>query len=161
MKHHQRTIGISDEWLTPPRILGPLGEFDLDPCAPINRPWGTARHHYTIEDDGLAADWFGRVWCNPPFSRYERPQWMRRMADHGDGILLVPAAMETKPFAESVWGRAHGVLVLHGRPYFHRIDGTRASSNSGCTICLVAYGERNGETLRGSGLGCYLREATE
>jgi len=27
-----------DEWLTPPYIIKALGEFDLDPCAPINRP---------------------------------------------------------------------------------------------------------------------------
>lgn len=159
MKGHQSPIGLNDEWLTPPWILEPLGEFDLDPCAPINRPWDTARHHYTIEDDGLAGCWFGRVWCNPPFNRYERPKWMRRMAGHGNGILLVPAAMETKSFAESVWGRAHGVLVLDCRPYFHRIDGVRASSNSGCTICLVAYGAENDEILRTSGLGRYLREA--
>ena len=28
-----------NEWLTPPHILRRLGPFDLDPCAPINRPW--------------------------------------------------------------------------------------------------------------------------
>ena len=42
-----------NEWLTPPHILRRLGPFDLDPCAPINRPWDTAEHHYTIEDDGI------------------------------------------------------------------------------------------------------------
>ena len=30
-----------DEWLTPPEIIKSLGEFDLDPCSPINRPWAT------------------------------------------------------------------------------------------------------------------------
>jgi hypothetical protein len=37
-----------DEWLTPPEIIKSLGEFDLDPCSPINRPWDTAKNHYTI-----------------------------------------------------------------------------------------------------------------
>ena len=59
-----------DEWLTPPPILQALGEFDLDPCSPINRPWDTANNHLTINDNGLSQTWGGistRVWCNPPY----------------------------------------------------------------------------------------------
>lgn len=55
-----------DEWLTPPHILEALGRFDLDPCAPINRPWPTADKHYTVNDKGLTQRWEGRVFCNPP-----------------------------------------------------------------------------------------------
>ena len=43
---HQKNGG-HDEWLTPPNILLALGAFDLDPCAPIVRPWDTAALHYT------------------------------------------------------------------------------------------------------------------
>jgi hypothetical protein len=39
---HQSAKMKSDEWLTPPGILKALGQFDLDPCAPVNRPWDTA-----------------------------------------------------------------------------------------------------------------------
>ena len=39
---HQSATMQNDEWLTPPEILKPLGSFDLDPCAPINRPWDMA-----------------------------------------------------------------------------------------------------------------------
>ena len=56
-----------NQWLTPPELLAKLGQFDLDPCAPINRPWPTATQHYTIEDDGLKQPWFGRCWVNPPY----------------------------------------------------------------------------------------------
>lgn len=38
---HQKNGG-HDEWLTPPEILRALGEFDLDPCAPVVRLWETA-----------------------------------------------------------------------------------------------------------------------
>ena len=31
------------EWLTPPYVLDALGEFDLDPCSPVVRPWDTAK----------------------------------------------------------------------------------------------------------------------
>lgn len=31
------------ELLTPPELIKSLGEFGLDPCSPINRPWDTAK----------------------------------------------------------------------------------------------------------------------
>ena len=64
---HQSAAMKHDEWLTPPEILRPLGAFDLDPCAPIMRPWDTAAKHLNVNDDGLSQPWHGRVWCNPPF----------------------------------------------------------------------------------------------
>ena len=67
MGSHQSIKMQKDEWLTPPDLLEKLGTFDLDPCSPIVRPWDTAKHHYTIHDDGLSQTWFGRVWCNPPY----------------------------------------------------------------------------------------------
>ncbi|WP_244256268.1 phage N-6-adenine-methyltransferase [Caballeronia zhejiangensis] len=142
----------NDEWLTPPEIMAKLGAFDLDPCSPINRPWDTARRHFTVTDDGLSKEWFGRVWMNPPFGR-EATRWMKKMADHGNGIALIPARTETAMFYESVWTRADAVLFLKGRPHFHRVDGSRASFNSGAPICLVAYGQRNHAALLNSGLG--------
>lgn len=33
----------NDEWLTPLPIIEALEVFDLDPCAPIVRPWATAK----------------------------------------------------------------------------------------------------------------------
>lgn len=149
---HQSAAMRSDEGLTPPEILQRLGQFDLDPCSPMNRPWSTAAQHYTVEDDGLAQQWAGRVWCNPPFGR-KAMKWMRRMAEHGNGIALIPARTETAMFFESVWGAADAVLFIQGRPHFHRVDGSRAAFNSGAPICLVAYGPANVGSLEQSGLG--------
>lgn len=153
MKAHQLPIGKNDEWLTPPWILNALGEFTLDPCSPVVRPWSTAGKHYTEEEDGLNKDWFGRVWCNPPFQRYNRPKWMKRMSEHNNGIMLIPAACETKAFADYVWGRCSGLLFLDRRPHYYYVDGTEAKMNSGCTMVLISYGEHNLEILRGSSLG--------
>ena len=58
---HQSAKMKNDEWLTPPEILRALGTFDLDPCAPVVRPWKTAAKHYTAQDDGLTLPWEGRV----------------------------------------------------------------------------------------------------
>ncbi|WP_244096412.1 phage N-6-adenine-methyltransferase [Burkholderia dolosa] len=142
----------NDEWLTPPEWLTALGEFDLDPCAPINRPWATAREHFTIADNGLMREWHGRVWCNPPFGR-EASKWLKRMADHNNGIALIPARTETAMFYESVWSRADSVCFVRGRPHFHYVDGRRAPFNSGAPICLVAYGRANTIALLHSRLG--------
>jgi hypothetical protein len=149
---HQSARMKNDEWLTPPEILAKLGSFDLDPCAPINRPWDTAAKHYNVNEDGLSWAWHGRVWCNPPFGRVAS-DWLWKMAVHGDGIALIPARTETAMFYESVWGKADAVCFIRGRPHFHRVDGTRAKFNSGAPICLVAYGHHNAEVLRRSGLG--------
>ena len=144
----------NDEWLTPPEIMDKLGRFDLDPCAPrlAVRPWSTAAHHYDADQDGLAMEWHGRVWCNPPFGR-EAVKWMRRMRDHRNGIALIPARTETAMFYETVWGVASGVLFIKGRPHFHYVDGRRAQFNSGAPIALVAYGDNNLQSLIESGLG--------
>jgi len=77
--HHSANM-INDEWLTPPHILKALGEFDLDPCAPVVRPWPMAKTHYTKVDDGLQKQWFGRVWCNPPYGR-EIGAWVKKASE--------------------------------------------------------------------------------
>jgi hypothetical protein len=153
MKKHQSTIGKNDEWLTPPEIIEALGVFDLDPCAPIASPFTTAKNVFTIKDDGLSKEWTGRVWLNPPFNRYIREQWMKRMAEHGNGIMLIPAALETENAYKYVWGKCAGIMFLKGRPHFHYVNGRRACANSGCTICLVAYGSENLNAMIISDLG--------
>lgn len=152
MSSHQSARMGSDEWLTPPEIIEALGDFDLDPCSPVARPWDTASVHYTVNDDGLSRPWFGRVWCNPPFGR-QAIKWLWKMAAHGNGIALVPARTETVMFYDTVWGVAEGVLFIRKRPHFHYVDGTRAKANSGAPIALIAYGEENLKSLIASGLG--------
>lgn len=147
-------------WLTPPEIIDALGPFDLDPCAAVGQPWDTAAKHYTVEDDGLAQEWHGFVWCNPPFGP-EAQKWLRRMAEHGNGIALVPARTETRWFVSEVWNAAEAVLFLHGRPHFHHGDGTRGKANSGAPICLIAYGDAAANrldtcTLLGSFVPCWF-----
>jgi hypothetical protein len=149
--HHAPHRGQTDEWLTPPEILRALGPFDLDPCAPVNRPWDMAARHYTVEDDGLSQPWEGRVWLNPPYGP-QTGEWLDRLADHGNGVALVFARTETEMFQRAVWGRADAVLFLAGRLYFHRPDGSRAAANAGGPSCLVAYGWPNLSTLRDCGL---------
>ena len=128
-----------DEWLTPPSLIQALGEFDLDPCAPVVRPWKTARDHFTIEDDGLAQPWHGRVWCNPPYGR-QTFIWLEKLAHHREGgIALIFARTETTGFHKQIWQKAHSVFFFEGRLKFHHVDGSLADNGANAPSCLVAY----------------------
>ncbi len=148
--HHSAKMQ-RDEWLTPPHIIEALGPFDLDPCSPVNRPWPTAARHFTVDDNGLAKLWEGRVWLNPPYGT-KAEHWMKRLVGHGNGIALLFARTETALFFPWVWEHASGLLFIKGRLNFHFVDGRRAETNSGAPSVLIAYGKGNAEALRASGL---------
>ena len=150
MGGHESKRSQTQEWLTPPWILERLGRFDLDPCAPIKRPWDTADRHYTTEDDGLALPWSGRVWLNPPYNNVDL--WLKKLANHGDGIALIYARTETTHFFRCVWGVADGILFLKKRIKFYHLDGTMSDINGGAPSVLIAYGKKNAECLRKSNI---------
>lgn len=148
--HTKPRRGANDEWLTPPEILEALGPFDLDPCAPIVRPWQMATEHLTEIDDGLSRTWSGRVWLNPPYGP-QTWRWLRRLRLHGDGVALTFARTETAGFFKEAW-TADALLFLEGRLHFYDVQGRRAKGNAGGPSVLLAYGRRNVEALRSSGL---------
>lgn len=80
-----------------------------------------------------------KVWMNPPFGA-EAGKWLKRLGDHGHGIALYHARTETEVFHSQVWDRASGILFLKGRINFHRPDGVKSRTNSGCPVCLISYG---------------------
>jgi hypothetical protein len=153
---NEQPVAGTEVWLTPPHVIQALGEFDLDPCASLDRPWDTAKHHFTIEDDGLIQEWFGRVWCNPPYGPKLGP-FLARLAEHGNGIALVFARTETKAFFDHVWGKATAIYFLKGRLKFHKPTGELAGT-AGSPSVLIAYGEEQAEVLRNCSLpGKFLR----
>jgi hypothetical protein len=150
MGGHHKAVGKTHEWLTPPWLIEALGgwqSFDLDPCAPIEQPYPTARAVYTKRDNGLFLPWHGRVYLNPPYATAEIAKWLARMAAHDCGTALIFARTETNTFHRYVWASAAAVLFLRGRLNFHQPDGTRARANSGAPSVLVAYGMRDADVL--------------
>lgn len=139
--------GRTDTWLTPPGLLAKLGTFDLDPCCPPSMPWPTATRMIHWPTNGLAEAWEGRVWLNPPYGR-ETARWLRRLAQHGNGVALIFARTETGMFHRQVWDRADALLFLQGRINFHDAAGRRSSKNAGGPSVLIAYGARNVEAFR-------------
>lgn len=149
MIHTRPNNGASSEWLTPPDLLKALGKFDLDPCCPVGMPWRTARRQFTIR--GLEREWKGRVFLNPPYGQ-QIGSWLAKLADHGDGIALVPARTEVESwFWPLIWERADAVFFFRGRLYFRRLDGSKVG-NAGHGSVLAAYGDRNTLSILNSGL---------
>lgn len=66
--HH---LTETNEHYTPPEIIiasfKTMGMIDLDPasCEKANQ-WVGALHYFSLEDNGLAQQWYGNVFLNPP-----------------------------------------------------------------------------------------------
>src|SRR5438552_4181923 len=109
----------SNEWYTPARYIEAarlvMGGIDLDPasCELANRTVKAGRY-YTQEDDGLAQEWKGRVWLNPPYGRTNEMKARHQSTIEmfvfkllqcfnddsiEQAVLLVPATIGTKWFA--------------------------------------------------------------
>jgi hypothetical protein len=112
-----------------------LGEIDLDPAShPAANEVVKAARFYTIDDDGLAQDWHGRLWLNPPWGK-AGPDFVGKLVQsYQEGavsaaILLVNAhATDTKWF-QPLWD----YLLCFSCPRIHywQPDGGGKSPNSG------------------------------
>jgi len=143
----------SDDYDTPKWIFDALGiEFDLDVACPADGPLYTpCKAYYTQEDDGLAQDWRGTVWMNPP---YGHPKlWIKRFIEHGDGVAIVP-------FTKAVWHNALWQsncqsmavgLNPNGRLFTFEKDGK--SMPIFMPVCIWAAGEKCIEAIKQSGIG--------
>lgn len=141
-KFIHKTESSTDEWLTPKYILDELGPFDLDPATPASQPWPTAAKTYSLErgEDGLLLPWEGRVFLNPPYSNWV--PFVKKLKEHGNGIALIFARVETKGFFDHVWNDADALFFFKARLKFCYPDGTVGSSATAPSV-LIAYGLNN------------------
>ncbi len=152
----ERSKNTKIEWLTPPELVVKLGCFDLDPCSPVNPPFVHAKVNYTIEDNGLELDWFGRVYMNPPYGR-GMEIWLEKLKKHGNGIALIFARTETKSFFDHIWNDAHALLFVKGRIKFYHVSGVQGGT-PGAPSVFIAYGKANADALENSGImGKFIR----
>lgn len=151
----ERSENTKVEWLTPPELVKKLGQFDLDPCCPVNAPFYHAENNYTMEDDGLTKEWFGRVYLNPPYGK-GMELWLEKLKNHNNGIALIFARTETKCFFENIWDSASALLFVKGRIKFYHVSGIQGGT-PGAPSVFVAYGKNNATALKNSGIqGKYL-----
>lgn len=124
--------GKTNTWLTPLSLVRSLGEFDLDPCGLKNHR--TAKNIIEWPVDGLKAEWSGRVWLNPPYGKAQR-QWLLKMQDHGSGVALLFARLETswiQPFLNN------GFFQIQGRISFLN-EKKETKNNAGVGSILIPF----------------------
>jgi len=132
------------DWQTPPevieRVIAVLGAIDLDPCSNSHDdPNVPAAKHFTEEDDGLAQEWRGRVYMNPPYGRVIG-KWVEKLVEEFEAgrvtqaIALVPARTDTRWFKRFrafprcfVQGRLKFVGAAAGAPFPSAIIGVGVS----------------------------------
>src|SRR5690606_27557282 len=104
MSHEKGRVGNSVKWLTPYWLIEKIGgPFDLDPCG-CDGQCNTANRVFMLpNEDGLSIPWFGSVFLNPPFGQDNLPKWLKKMAEHGDGIALLPARVDNRAWHSFVF----------------------------------------------------------
>jgi hypothetical protein len=95
-------------------------------------------------EDGFVSQWSGRVWLNPPYGK-ETSRWLEKLADHGNGVALIFARMDTQ-WAQNMLRKADAVNFLKGRIAFIRVSGKKAT-NAGMGSMLLAFGQNNVEPI--------------
>lgn len=161
-------VQSTDTWLTPRPIVEAFQPVDLDPCTPEVMPWRTAKQMLTPSDDGLATPWpkHAFVFMNPPYGGHKNSptsqhRWMEKAAEHGNGVSLVLARMETSWMQEALnHPNVTAVLFTKGRLSFCRTDGVPGQSCPAGSV-FIAYGAEGARRLRkaqesGAVRGTYL-----
>lgn len=110
-KPHVSHNSGENEWYTPSEYIEAarevLGTIDLDPASSsIANERVKATSYFTKEDNGLAHEWHGNVWMNPPYAQPLISEFCEKVVEEFDGgrisaaIVLVNNATETRWFRQ-------------------------------------------------------------
>ena len=120
MKSSVHFSSNTDLWSTPQEFFDKLNRefnFSLDVCATPDN--AKCEKYFTKEDDGLAQEWRGTVFMNPPYGR-EIYAWMKKASQSAkEGatvVCLVPSRTDTKWWHE--FAIIHEVRFIRGRLKF-------------------------------------------
>lgn len=135
----------NNEWYTPAEYIEAarkaMGSIDTDPASnDIANKVVKAEKYYTIETNGLAHDWTGNVWMNPPYSSDLISKFVEKLkeqrANYNQAIILVNNATETQWFYEIV-KIASAVCFPKSRVKFYMPDGKTGAPLQGQAVLYV------------------------
>lgn len=141
-KHVRGTFGTGEnEWYTPEEYLEAardvLGSIDLDPAS-SNTAQAKVRAgtYFTKEIDGLAREWHGRVWLNPPYAQPYIAEFVSKMVAERRSGRVTAAIMLTHNYTDTTWfheaaGIADAICFTRGRIRFYDNNGTLAAPTQG------------------------------
>jgi ParB family chromosome partitioning protein len=81
-----------------------MGGIDLDPatCA-MAQETVRAGQWFTKEDDGLAKEWHGRVWMNPPYASGLIDRFARKLIEEAEGGRVSAAVVLVDNRTDTAW----------------------------------------------------------
>lgn len=89
-----------DLWCSPLWLYGKLDEefrFKLDVAATKDN--ALCYEYFDTETNGLAQEWYGNCWCNPPYSTaafWYKKAWSEAVLGHATTVMLVAARTDTR-----------------------------------------------------------------
>lgn len=93
-------------------VLNAEFSFETDVCALAEN--AKCSQYYTPEMDGLAQEWRGTCWMNPPYGR-TIGEWVRKAYEASQAgatvVGLLPARTDTKWFHDYIYGKAETRFV--------------------------------------------------
>lgn len=115
----------TDEWATPQALFDVLNaefRFTLDVCA-LDQS-AKCNRYFTPESDGLAQEWTGTCWMNPPYGN-EIGRWVEKAAASSQApgttvVCLLPARVDTGWWWDNC--RYAEIRFLRGRLKFGTAD---------------------------------------
>ena len=150
MDEQPKTAKSNNEWYTPSKYIEAarqvMGTIDLDPasCELANQTVKASRY-YTKEDNGLSKEWYGNVWCNPPYGRMYKDTGTaafvaKSLDEYAKGnieqvIVLTMVGMYARWFFRLL---QYPICFLEQKPLFCLPDGT--ITKHGFAACCTYIG---------------------
>ena len=141
------------EWYTPSALVELVrsamgGPVDTDPAScETAQGWIQAARWFGEEEDGLAQEWAGRTWINPPFKPAVIKQFAAKLLGELDAgrvthcCWLSPTNNADTAAMQALMARASAVCLLAGRVKFIAGDDGREQGTAWATMVLY-FGNR-------------------
>jgi phage N-6-adenine-methyltransferase len=141
-KHIHRTgFTGNNEWYTPAEYIElarkVLGTIQLDPASSeAAQKVVKAKTFYTEADDGLAQEWSGKVWLNPPYAQPAIAHFIEKLVSEVEAGRVTEALLLTHNYTDTAWFHraafaASAICFTEGRIRFVDTQGTRAAPTQG------------------------------
>lgn len=162
MSAGRKSNSPTKHWNTPPKIISAatkfFGRIDLDPCS-NEHSLVKAETEYILPQNGLVLDWFGRVFCNPPYGRNPEDKtsllnWVNKATESffrgHEIIMLIPVATNTRHFYR-IFETAATICFLKDSRLKFWMEGFEDKKGAPMACCLIYWGARRKEFSDGFG----------
>ena len=106
--HFRAAFSGKYEWFTPLEYIHlarqVMDGIDLDPATcEFAQARIQAHRYFTLEDDGLAKEWAGRLWLNPPYSQPEIVHFVEKLVASVQSGAVTQAILLTSNYTDTAW----------------------------------------------------------